>query len=60
MITTIGVSYVLFNMVLLTLGADARTSRTRSRRCSCAIGGAVLRLREVPIWGISLRADGRR
>ena len=46
MITTIGVSYVLFNVVLLTLGSDSknfpnpmppvRCGRSAARSCGCA------------------------
>jgi branched-chain amino acid transport system permease protein len=54
MITTIGVSYVLFNIVLLTLGTDAKNFPNPLPPITWAIGGAVLRLREVLIWGIAL------
>ena len=53
MITTIGVSYILFNVVLLTLGADSKNFPTPLPAASIAIGGAVLRLREVLIWVVS-------
>ena len=54
MITTIGVSYVLFNLVLLALGADSKNFPTPLPALAFPIGGAVLRLREVLIWGVSL------
>jgi branched-chain amino acid transport system permease protein len=54
MITTIGVSYILFNIVLLTLGADGKNFPSPLPSVSFAIGGAVLRLREVLIWIVSL------
>jgi branched-chain amino acid transport system permease protein len=54
MITTIGVSYVLFNVVLLTLGSDAKNFPNPLPPIVFNIGGAVLRLREILIWVISL------
>ena len=54
MITTIGVSYVLFNVVLLTLGSDSKNFPNPIPALSWSIGGAVLRVREVAIWAISL------
>ena len=50
MITTIGVSYILFNLVLLSSGADAKNFPNPLPNTHWAIGGAVLRLREVLIW----------
>ena len=58
MITTIGVSYVLFNLVLLGLGADAKNFPSPLPSVSFAIGGAVLRLREILIWVVSLALMG--
>ncbi len=58
MITTIGVSYILFNVVLLTLGADSKNFPTPLPPITFAIGGAVLRLRELLIWGVSLALMG--
>ena len=54
MITTIGVSYILFNLVLLFLGADSKNFPNPLPPLTFAIGGAVLRLREVLIWILSL------
>ncbi|MCW3474021.1 branched-chain amino acid ABC transporter permease [Limobrevibacterium gyesilva] len=54
MITTIGVSYVLFNAVLLSIGADSKNFPNPLPPLTFAIGGAVLRLREILIWIISL------
>ncbi|MBC7799812.1 MAG: branched-chain amino acid ABC transporter permease [Gemmatimonadaceae bacterium] len=54
MITTIGVSYVLFNIVVLTLGSDAKNFPNPLPPIVWTIGGAVLRLREVLIWVIAL------
>jgi len=58
MITTIGVSYVLFNLVLLGIGADAKNFPSPLPQVSFAIGGAVLRLREILIWVVSLALMG--
>ncbi len=58
MITTIGVSYVLFNVVLLTLGSDSKNFPNPMPPIVFPIGGAVLRLREVLIWGIALALMG--
>ncbi len=54
MITTIGVSYILFNIILLTVGADSKNFPNPLPPAKMDIGGAVLRLREVMIWIISL------
>ena len=53
MITTIGVSYILFNLVLLFLGANSRNFPNPLPPLTYPIGGAVLRLREVMIWLLS-------
>ena len=53
MITTIGVSYILFNVILLTVGADSKNFPNPLPPMQWALGGAVLRLREVLIWAIS-------
>jgi branched-chain amino acid transport system permease protein len=54
MITTIGVSYILFNAILLTVGADSKNFPNPMPAVSWEIGGATLRLREVLIWSIAL------
>jgi branched-chain amino acid transport system permease protein len=54
MITTIGVSYVLFNIVLLTVGADSKNYPNPLPPIQWAIGDAVLRLREILIWAIAV------
>jgi branched-chain amino acid transport system permease protein len=54
MITTIGVSYVLFNIILLTVGADSKNYPNPLPPIQWAFGDAVLRLREVLIWGIAV------
>lgn len=58
MITTIGVSYVLFNVVLLTLGTDAKNFPNPLPPIVWNIGGAVLRMREILIWVIALGLMG--
>jgi branched-chain amino acid transport system permease protein len=54
MITTIGVSYVLFNIILLAVGADSKNYPNPLPPLQWSIGDAVLRLREVLIWVISI------
>src|SRR6202011_4648377 len=51
MITTIGISYILFNVILLTVGADTKNFPNPLPTIEWQIGGAVLRLREVLVWG---------
>ena len=54
MITTIGVSYILFNVVLLAAGADAKNYPNPMPTVKWHVAGAVVDLREVLIWGVSL------
>ena len=54
MITTIGVSYILFNIILLTVGASSQNFPNPLPTVRWEIAGAVLQLREVLIWGITL------
>ncbi|HEX3953199.1 MAG TPA: branched-chain amino acid ABC transporter permease [Stellaceae bacterium] len=54
MITTIGVSYILFNIVLLTVGASSENFPNPLPTVRWNIAGATLQLREVLIWAISL------
>ena len=54
MITTIGVSYILFNIILLTIGAGSLNFPNPLPNISWPIGGAVLRLREILIWTVAL------
>ncbi len=54
MITTIGISYILLNVVLLSLGADSKNFPNPLPSWTMPVGGAVLRLREVLIWLVSL------
>jgi branched-chain amino acid transport system permease protein len=54
MITTIGVSYILFNVILLSQGAAALNFPNPMPNIVWAFEGVNLRLREVLLWGISL------
>jgi len=54
MITTIGLSYILFNVILLTTGADTKNYSNPMPNIRWEIGDAVLRLREVMLWGVSI------
>jgi branched-chain amino acid transport system permease protein len=54
MITTIGVSYILFNIVLLTLGADSKNFPNPLPAVRWHLGGAVLELRQLLIWVVSI------
>ena len=58
MITTIGVSYVLFNIILLTIGGDSKNFPNPLPPIAFNIGGAVLRLREILIWIIAVLLMG--
>jgi branched-chain amino acid transport system permease protein len=50
MITTIGVSYILFNIVLLTVGADSKNFPNPMPEIKFHIGDAVLDVRVLLIW----------
>jgi branched-chain amino acid transport system permease protein len=54
MITTIGVSTVLFNAVLLTAGADSRNFPDPLPPARLEIAGATVRLKDALIWVIAL------
>jgi branched-chain amino acid transport system permease protein len=54
MILTIGISYILFNVILLTVGADTQNFPNPIPVVRWEIGGAVLQLREVLVWTVSL------
>jgi branched-chain amino acid transport system permease protein len=55
MITTIGISYILFNIVVLALGADSKNYPNPLPPVSWHVsGGAVLGLRQVLIWAVSI------
>ncbi|HKX16964.1 MAG TPA: branched-chain amino acid ABC transporter permease [bacterium] len=54
MITTIGISYLLFNIVLLRTGAATMNYPNPVPVLGWSIGGAVVRLRELLLWGVAL------
>ncbi|MGH7120684.1 MAG: branched-chain amino acid ABC transporter permease [Acetobacteraceae bacterium] len=54
MITTIGVSYILFNVILLGFGADTKNFPNPMPTVQFHIEGAVLDLRVVLIWVVSI------
>jgi len=54
MITTIGVSYILFNLILLGMGALTFNYPNPMPPVTWHLGQAVLRLREVLLWGVAL------
>jgi branched-chain amino acid transport system permease protein len=54
MITTIGVSYILFNIILLTVGAEARNYPNPMPEVRFHINGAVLDARVLLIWAVAL------
>jgi branched-chain amino acid transport system permease protein len=54
MITTIGVSYILFNVILLTVGADSKNFPNPMPSIRYQIAGAVLDIRVILIWIIAL------
>ena len=54
MITTIGISYILFNLVLLSVGAESKNYANPLPPLRWEIGEAVLRLREVLLWSVSI------
>jgi branched-chain amino acid transport system permease protein len=54
MITTIGVSYILFNVILLTIGADSKNFPNPLPVIRWKLAGATLDFRVVLIWAIAL------
>jgi branched-chain amino acid transport system permease protein len=58
MITTIGISYILFNVILLMVGADTKNFPNPIPSVRWEIGGAVLQIREVLVWTVSLLLMG--
>jgi branched-chain amino acid transport system permease protein len=56
MITTIGLSYILYNIILLGFGADSKnySNPMPNTHWDFFGGGVTLRLREVLLWAISL------
>jgi branched-chain amino acid transport system permease protein len=53
MITTIGLSYILYNLILLFVGAESINYANPLPKISWDIGQATLRLREVLLWVLS-------
>ena len=53
MITTIGVSYILFNIILLTVGAGSENYPNPLPTCAGSSARCVVELREVLIWGVT-------
>jgi branched-chain amino acid transport system permease protein len=58
MITTIGISYILFNVILLTVGADSKNFPNPLPAIRYHIGGAILDFRVILIWVIALLLMG--
>jgi branched-chain amino acid transport system permease protein len=54
MITTIGVSYILLNLILLTVGAGSVNYPNPLPAVRWRLGQVTIELREVLIWGIAL------
>jgi branched-chain amino acid transport system permease protein len=54
MITTIGVSYILFNVILLTVGAGSENYPNPLPVIRWHLGQVVVELRELLIWGVAL------
>ncbi len=53
MITTIGVSYILFNVILLTVGAETQNYPNPMPVVRWQFGQVTVELREVLIWGVT-------
>jgi branched-chain amino acid transport system permease protein len=53
MITTIGLSYILYNLILLGVGAEAFNYANPMPKIKWDIGQATLRLQEVLLWVVS-------
>jgi branched-chain amino acid transport system permease protein len=58
MITSIGVSYILFNVILLTVGADSKNFPNPMPAIRWRIEGATLDFRVLLIWAIALLLMG--
>jgi branched-chain amino acid transport system permease protein len=54
MITTIGLSYILFNLILLGVGADSKNYSNPLPQLRWELGGVTLRLREVTLWVLAI------
>jgi branched-chain amino acid transport system permease protein len=59
MITTIGVSYILFNVILLTAGADSKNFPNPLPSIRYQIGGEDIDVRVILIWISALLLMGR-
>ena len=53
MITTIGVSYILFNIILLTVGAGSQNYPNPLPVVRWQLGQVVVEMKEVLIWGVT-------
>ena len=58
MITSIGVSYILFNIILLMVGADSKNYPNPLPSIRYQLGGAVLDIRVVLIWIVAILLMG--
>ncbi len=58
MITSIGVSYILFNIILLMVGADSKNYPNPLPTIRYHLGGAVLDIRVVLIWIVAILLMG--
>jgi branched-chain amino acid transport system permease protein len=58
MITTIGVSYILFNIILLSCGAEGKNFPNPMPSVRYNIAGAVLDIRVLLIWAVALLLMG--
>ena len=58
MITTIGVSYILFNIILLSCGAEGKNFPNPMPSVRYNLGGAVLDIRVLLIWVVALLLMG--
>ena len=54
MITTIGVSYILFNIILLTVGAGSENYPNPLPVVRWQLGEVTLELKELLIWGVAV------
>jgi branched-chain amino acid transport system permease protein len=54
MITTIGVSYILYNTVLLSFGAESRNYPNPLPRVQFPLAGASMELRQILVWIVAL------
>jgi branched-chain amino acid transport system permease protein len=54
MITTIGLAYILYNVILLGAGAESQNYADPMPNIYWTFGGVILHLREVLLWGVAL------